>query len=115
MIDVVFNPSVTPVTSSEDSERARDIFLRAKQVGDKLRQGCDVSDAGSDIEEVIMLRKVIAHSSGTAPPQVIGRPEPIPENNEPINTAAELPATEKPKSTDEVDDFFAQLERDAQI
>lgn len=115
MIDVVFNPSVTPVTSSEDSERARDIFLRAKQVGDKLRQGCDVSDAGSDIEEVIMLRKVIAHSSGTAPPQVIGRPEPIPENNEPINTANALPATVKPKSTDEVDDFFAQLERDAQI
>jgi hypothetical protein len=111
MIDVVFGVSATSSTSivTEEVNQTRDILKRAKETSDKLRQGCDVSETGSDIEEIFLRRKVQAEApkigtvSEKATAAVIGKqsPDPLMEKG--------------PESGDDVDDFFAQLEKDAQM
>jgi hypothetical protein len=106
MIDVVFSPAASSSASageSEEVQRCVDVLGRAKALGEKLRQGCDVSETGSDIEEIFLRRKV--KTSDETVPVVIGKP----------SVVAESPAARGPTSGDDVDDFFAQLERDAQI
>ena len=111
MIDVVFHPASTvPLESSLDT---LDILKRAKAMADKLRVGSDLSDPGSDIEEVILLKKVLSQSS--AEPQPIGRS--TEDVSKPVveQLALSPPKRDATPTVDEVDDFFAQLEKDAQI
>jgi hypothetical protein len=114
MIDVMFNLEPHSSTLSEDVERLRDTMKRAKELSEKLRQGCeDVSELGSDIEEVFK-KKLATDDSVTQQhqeaPQVIGKPVVVMEESSQLASVSD-PGT----SCDDVDDFFAQLEKDAQI
>jgi hypothetical protein len=111
MIDVMFNPDIEPVSVvSDEFDRIRDTMKRAKEVSEKLRHGCeDISETGSDIEEIFKQPK---KDVTTEPPEVIGKSSGANESpRRELGNASSDPGT----SCDDVDDFFAQLEKDAQI
>ena len=106
MVDLAFE---VPQNVQEDPEeveenaRIREIFNRSRDVSRKLRQGVAVEDDGDDIEEVLLMKALGAGSTKPTDAQVIGKEVPV----------MEMTPTER--SGDDVDDFFAQLEKDAQI
>ena len=114
MVDVVFTDQDNSSSDSlgidnEEIDRTKDVLKRGKEVSDKLRQGCDVSETGSDIEEIFLRKKLAAikHEEPSIVTPVVSLPVAEPIGKQTAESVGD--------SGDDVDDFFAQLEKDAQI
>jgi hypothetical protein len=91
--------------SREENARITEIFKRSILVSSRLRQGLPVSEyeGGDELEDALV--KSVSSPVPERPPAIlIGQP-----------TTAEMHEMTPTPPGDDIDDFFAQLEKEAQI
>jgi hypothetical protein len=116
VVDLVMIPtqgSLATENEIDENKRMIDIFKRSKDVSSQLRQGLEVSEYdGDDIEEVIV-QKASNQRISSNPQQTSDAPAVLTSPAKVIGNPQVHDMT--PTSGDDVDDFFAQLEKEAQI
>jgi len=109
-VEIVFEPCVNPPSLGSDDERL--LFERSHQVSSRLRQGFSIDEETErDVEEVLRAKVlgldqgIPSHPSNQAHVGIDSQVPVIPiHDNTPVGN-----------SGDDVDDFFAQLEREAKM
>ena len=119
VVDLVMIPTQGSAPTEDDideNNRMIDIFKRSKDVSSKLRQGLEVSEYdGDDIEEVI-LQKTLNKGVPSSSPEKVPEAYKAPVVDSPVKVIGNPQVHDMtPTSGDDVDDFFAQLEKEAQI
>lgn len=108
VVDLVMEEVTDPIVSQESREenaRITEIFKRSIFVSSRLRQGLPVSEyeGGDELEDALV--KSVSSPVPERPPAIlIGQP-----------TTAETHEMTPTPPGDDIDDFFAQLEKEAQI
>ena len=117
LVDVVFRPSPPEMSEEDDSVKA--ILRKSWDTAAALREGADVSDdGGSDIEHVLLSKLGKSKPSGDhklPSPQIIGSSSSSVDPSAVTATPTFELSPKSPAGGDDVDDFFAQLEKEAQI